>query len=351
MATIIIPLGTRLHLFFPAHVIIAQVSNEAEPSPEREIFPKTVWFFPGQNTQFVGMGKFQAENDVDVRNLYQRANAILGYLLSRISFEDPEGQLDISRFTQPAVFVYNYISVFLAQKLKSGDFSRPPAFVAGHSLGFFNALVAASVLSFEDGLKLVKARAEAMHQAGETNPGRMMVVWTEETNERLQEVLAKFSLDLCVVNTDDQVVIGGQVEAVMDAEKYLKEKGVKARVLKKISVASHTRLMTPAAEMLAPVLDQIEIHDAQIPVMANTTGRPIKSKEEVKEEILAQLTRTVRWKETLKYLDRQRVEKTIEVGQAGVLTDFNKKVLGGAVVTAAAGIVAYLVWQRHQKQP
>ncbi len=314
---------------------------------EKEPEPKTAWLFPGQGTQFVGMGKKLLEKDPSVREIYEQADKILGYPLSLISFEGPADLLNQTRYTQPATFIYSYVNMWTAQKdAHYNDFTHPPVFVAGHSFGEYNALVAAGALSFEDGLRLVAIRADLTQQGSEITPGGMIVVRSSEENEVLREALGKYGLDLCVINADDQVVIGGPKEALHEAGLFLKDQGLKTTLLN-ISGAFHTHLMAPAAEELEKILKTVEIRNAHIPIIANTTARPIRTPQEIRKELVNQLTRPVRWKETIQYLKDQGVIKTLEIGEKGILSNLNTKLLGGAAVLALAGLATVVVW-RHQ---
>lgn len=320
--------------------------RQKEEIHEKEPEPKTAWLFPGQGTQFVGMGKSLYEKDPSVREIYEQADKILGYPLSLISFEGPADLLSQTRHTQPATFIYSYINMWAAQEDAHNDFCRQPVFVAGHSFGEYNALVAAGALSFADGLRVVAIRADLTQQASEITPGGMMVVRSNEEGEVLREALEKYGLDLCVINADDQVVIGGPKEALHEAGLFLKDKGLKTTLLN-ISGAFHTRLMAPAAEKLEKILETVEIRNAHIPIIANTTARPIRTPQEIRKELIEQLTKPVYWRQTIEYLKEQGITKTLEVGEKGVLTNINKKVLGGAAVLALAGLAAAVVW-RHQ---
>ena len=324
-------------------------SEEKQISKERELLPKTTWLFPGQGAQFVGMGRELFEKDPAVRAIWEKANEILGFSISKISFNGPAEELNKTVNTQLATFVDSYANMFFAKKKsdENNDFSQPPVFVAGLSFGQYNALVAADSLTFEDGLRLVWKRADLTQKEAENNPAGMMAVWVAEDSRALKNALKQFSLDLCVVNNDELVVIGGPKTKLGEAEKCLRKQKIKTKILN-ISGAFHSRLMIPVVERFTQALEEVDIKPAKIPIIANTTARPITTKEEVKTELIDHLTQTVRWRETINYLKEQGIEKTLEFGESGVVTKINKKLLGGvATAVTIPGIAAVILWHHE----
>lgn len=309
---------------------------------EREPLPKTVWLFPGQGVQYVGMGKSLYDKEPAIKRIYNQADAILEYPLSQISFEGPQDLLNQTRYTQPATFLCNFANAFLAKMEGHADFI-PPVFVAGHSFGEYNALVEAGALSFMDGLILVDQRAQVTQKVADETPGGMVVVKAEKDNQILQEALARFDLDLALVNALNQVVIGGLKQKLAEAMDFLRKHNLKIIPLN-ISGAFHTRLMQPSVNLFQEVLDQVEIKAAQIPIIANTTAQPIKTPDEIKKELLDQLTHTVCWLETIKYFARLGITRMIEFGEKEVLTSFNKNLLGGQIYRPNTARGSAVIW-------
>ena len=327
-------------------------SEERQISKEREPLTKTTWLFPGQGAQFVGMGRELFEKDPAVRAIWEKADEILGFSISEISFNGPAEELNRTVNTQLATFVDSYANMFFAKKKsdENNDFSQPPVFVAGLSFGQYNALVAADSLTFEDGLRLVWKRADLTQKEAENNPAGMMAVRVAEDSGVLKDALRQFSLDLCVVNNDELVVIGGPKTKLGEAEEWFRKQKIKTKTLN-ISGAFHSRLMIPVVERFTQALEKVDIKPAKIPIIANTTARPITTKEEIKEELIDHLTRTVRWRETINYLKEQGIEKTLEFGESGVVTKINKKLLGGvAAAVTIAGIAAVIFWRHRYSQ-
>ena len=327
-------------------------SEERQIPKEREPLTEIVWFFPGQGAQFVGMGRKLSEEDLDVQAIWKKANEILGFSISEISFNGPAEELNKTVNTQLATFVDSYANMFFAKKKsdENNDFSQPPVFVAGLSFGQYNALVAADSLTFEDGLRLVWKRADLTQKEAEKNPAGMMAVWVAEDSGVLKDALKQFSLDLCVVNNDELLVIGGPETKLGEAKEWFREQNIKTKILN-ISGAFHSRLMNPVVERFTQALEEVDIKPAEIPIIANTTARPITTKEEIKEELIYHLTQTVEWRETINYLKEQGIEETLEFGESGVVTKINKKLLGGvAEAVTIPGIAAVIFWRHCYSQ-
>lgn len=249
--------------------------------------------FPGQGSQFVGMGKDLYENNALAKELFDKADEILGFNITDIMFAGTDEQLKQTNVTQPAVFLHSVISA-----LCLGDDFKP-AMVAGHSLGEFSALVAASALSFEDGLKLVAARANAMQKACEANPGTMAAI-IGLSDEKVEEVCSEVSADGQIVvaanyNCPGQLVISGNVEAVNAACEKLKEAGAKRALPLKVGGAFHSPLMQPAKDELQAAIEQTEFAAPSCPVYQNVDAKAHTDAAEIKANLTAQLTSPVRW--------------------------------------------------------
>ena len=250
--------------------------------------------FPGQGAQFVGMGKDLYDQNETAKQLFEQANDILGYRITDIMFEGTDDDLKQTKVTQPAVFLHSVISAVCM-----GD-AFQPEMTAGHSLGEFSALVAAGALSFEDGLRLVYARAMAMQKACEAQPSTMAAI-IGLADEKVEEICAEVSkMDKGVVvaanyNNPGQLVISGNIEAIGEACEQLKAAGAKRALPLKVGGAFHSPLMQPAKDELQAAIEQTEFHTPKCPVYQNVDGKPHTDPVEIKANLIAQLTSSVRW--------------------------------------------------------
>ena len=254
--------------------------------------------FPGQGSQFVGMGKDLYDTNATAKQLFDKANEILGFKITDIMFAGTDDQLKQTKVTQPAVFLHSVISALC----KGGEES--PAMVAGHSLGEFSALVYAGALSFEDGLKLVAARANAMQKACEVNPGTMAAI-IGLPDEKVEEVCAEVSKEGKVVvpanfNCPGQLVIAGEVDAINEACEKLKAAGAKRALPLKVGGAFHSPLMQPAKEELQKAIETTSFNTPKCPIYQNVDGKPHTNSDEIKANLIAQLTSSVRWTASVK---------------------------------------------------
>lgn len=253
--------------------------------------------FPGQGSQFVGMGKELYENNETAKELFDKANEVLGYRITDIMFDGIDEQLKETKVTQPAVFLHSVISA-----LCMGD-AFQPSMVAGHSLGEFSALVAAGALSFEDGLKLVYARAMAMQKACEANPGTMAAI-IGLPDEKVEEICREVGKEDKVVipanyNCPGQLVISGNKEAVMEACDKLKAAGAKRALPLKVGGAFHSPLMQSAKAELQKAIEATAFNTPKCPVYQNVDGKPYTDAAKIKANLIAQLTSSVRWTTTV----------------------------------------------------
>ncbi len=249
--------------------------------------------FPGQGAQFVGMGKDLYDNNPLAKELFEKANDILGYRITDIMFAGTDEELKQTKVTQPAVFLHSVISALCM----GDDFA--PAMVAGHSLGEFSALVAAGALSFEDGLKLVYARAMAMQKACDMAPSTMAAI-VGLPDDKIEEVCASISKEGHVVvpanyNCPGQLVISGNIEAIQEACEQLKAAGAKRALPLKVGGAFHSPLMQPAKDELQAAIEKTEFSAPKCPVYQNVDGKPHTEPAEIKQNLIAQLTSSVRW--------------------------------------------------------
>ena len=282
------------------------------------------YVFPGQGAQFVGMGKDLYESNALAKELFDKANEILGYSITDIMFNGTDEDLKQTKVTQPAVFLHSVISA-----LCLGDEFKPDM-VAGHSLGEFSALVAAGALSFEDGLRLVYARAMAMQKACEMAPSTMAAI-IALPDETIEQICEEVSTDGNVVvpanyNCPGQVVISGNVEAVKTACAKLKEAGAKRALPLAVSGAFHSPCMEPARQELAAAIEQTEFKEPICPVYQNVDALPHTDPEEIKANLLKQLTASVRWTQEVKQMIADGAEEFIECGPGAVLTGLISKI-------------------------
>ena len=273
--------------------------------------------FPGQGSQFVGMGKDLYENNALAKELFDKADEILGLKITDIMFAGTDEQLKQTNVTQPAVFLHSVISA-----LCLGDDFKP-AMVAGHSLGEFSALVAAGALSFEDGLKLVAARANAMQKACEANPGTMAAI-IGLSDEKVEEVCSEVSADGQIVvaanyNCPGQLVISGNVEAVNAACEKLKEAGAKRALPLKVGGAFHSPLMQPAKDELQAAIEQTEFAAPSCPVYQNVDAKAHTDAAEIKANLTAQLTSPVRWTASVQAMIADGADDFTECGPGKAL--------------------------------
>lgn len=279
------------------------------------------YVFPGQGAQFTGMGKDLYDNSPLAKEMFEKANEILGFRITDIMFEGSADELKQTKVTQPAIFLH---SVILAATL--GDNFKPDM-VAGHSLGEFSALVANKVLSFEDGLKLVFQRAMAMQKACEITPSTMAAVLGLEDHV-VEEVCA--SVDGVVVaanyNCPGQLVISGEVSAVERACELLKEKGAKRALLLPVGGAFHSPMMEPAREELAQAIENTIFSNPICPVYQNVTASAVSDSDEIKKNLIIQLTAPVKWTQSVQQMIADGAIEFIEVGPGNVLQGLVKKI-------------------------
>ena len=278
--------------------------------------------FPGQGSQFPGMGKELYENSAAARSLMDKANDILGFDITDIMFNGTADDLKATKVTQPAVFLH---SVCLA--LCSDGLSAPDM-VGGHSLGEFSALVAAGAVDFEDALKLVAARANAMQECCESVPGTMAAV-IGLPDDKIEEVCA--GIDGVVpanYNCTGQVVISGEQEAVGKACAALKEAGAKRALPLSVSGAFHSPLMEPAREKLAKAIEATEFHAPKCPIYQNVTALPETDPARIKANLLAQLTSPVKWTQSVKAMLSDGADSFTEIGPGTVLQGLVKRISG-----------------------
>lgn len=292
--------------------------------------------FPGQGAQFVGMGKDLYDNNALAKELFEKANDILGFRITDIMFTGTDEELKQTKVTQPAVFLHSVISA-----LCMGD-AFQPEMVAGHSLGELSALVAAGALNFEDGLKLVYARAMAMQKACEAAPSTMAAIVGLD-DETIENICAEVSSENNVVvpanyNCPGQLVISGNIDAVNTACEKLKAAGARRALVLPVGGAFHSPLMQPAKEELQAAIERTDFHTPQCPVYQNVDAQAHTDKEEIKANLIAQLTASVRWTQEVKQMIEDGATDFTECGPGKVLQGMIAKIAKGNDAVTAHGI-------------
>jgi|TARA_B110001454_G_scaffold68884_1_gene67262 [acyl-carrier-protein] S-malonyltransferase len=279
------------------------------------------FLFPGQGSQYVGMGEDFYTNSDFARETYDKASNLLGFDLKEISFNGPEETLKETQYTQPAIFVH---SIIVDKFLKEKD--KIPDAVAGHSLGEFTALVSADVLSFENALNIVKIRSSEMAEAGKIFPGTMAAILGAD-DDQLKIICNQDGIVVPAnLNAPGQVVISGEIKAIGNAILTAKEIGIRRALALNVSGAFHSPLMAPAREPLKELMNSIKFNNAKIPVFQNVSAAPVSIASEIRDNILNQLENPVLWCDTILNLKKSGVTEFFEVGPGKVLKGLNKRI-------------------------
>jgi [acyl-carrier-protein] S-malonyltransferase len=291
----------------------------------------TAYIFPGQGAQFSGMGKELYEENPKAKALFHKANEILGFEITKIMFEGSAEDLKQTSVTQPAVYLHSVIKALCAAEFKAD-------MVAGHSLGEFSSLVVAGVLSFEDGLRLVAQRAEAMQKACETNPSTMAAVLRLE-DEQVETICAEVAAETGEVvvaanyNCPGQLVISGSVKGIEVACEAMKAAGAKRALILPVGGGFHSPMMEPAREQLAAAIEGTEFNKPSCPVYQNVTAKPSKDIATIKENLIAQLTAPVRWTQSVTNMVADGATEFVECGPGKVLQGLVSKIASNVTVS------------------
>ena len=285
---------------------------------------KVAYIFPGQGSQKVGMGRDLYDNFASAKAVFDQADEALGFPLSRLCFEGPEDELRQTINAQPALATVSYACLKAADEA-GGNRLPPPAFVAGHSLGEYTALAAANVLDFPTVVYLTRERGRLMYEAGLREPGGMVaIIGLDEA--LLAEVCAQTGTWIANVNCPGQLVISGAKENLTKASSLAKAKGAQRTITVPVSGAFHTPLMQSAIDGLSQIIATLHFHNPLIPIVANTSAQPMINAEQVKSELLNQLSNGVQWQHSIEYMINDGVATFIEIGPGEVLTGLVRRI-------------------------
>jgi [acyl-carrier-protein] S-malonyltransferase len=283
---------------------------------------KVAYVFPGQGSQWVGMGHDLYVNLPEAKAVFEEADSILGFALSGLCFEGPEDVLRQTVNAQPAIMAVSVAYLRTSPQLQD----RPqPSFLAGHSLGEYTALVAAGTLSFADALRLARERGRLMQEAGnQTSGGMLAVIGLDEAT--VQSVCQATGTEIANINCPGQIAISGPSQVLDKAAQLAKEKGAQRVIPLPVSGAFHSRLMQPAADGMAQAVSNLQFQDAAIPIVANTTAQPMTSGNALKAELLSQLCHSVLWQKSVEWMIKEGALEFVEIGPGQVLTGLIKRI-------------------------
>ena len=309
---------------------------------------QTAFLFPGQGSQYVGMGQDLREAHPEARAIFDQADKVLGFALSDLCFKGPEEILNDTINTQPAMFV---TSVALLRALESNRL-QAPRFVAGHSLGEYSALAAAGAMDFAAGLQLVRERGRLMKEAGERSPGGMAAVLgleTETVNEVCRQAREETGgvIQVANYNSPGQIVISGDFRTRDVAIELAKAEGARRVVSLAVSIAAHSPLMECIVDEFRQAVEAVEFRMPAVPVVANVSATPLENIEAVREELVQQLTSPVRWVESVQYMIGQSVTEFVEIGPKDVLKKLMRRIDKSLQATSVGDVAA--VESRHKE--
>ena len=296
------------------------------------------FLFPGQGAQAVGMGADIYASSPAGRAVFEQADGVLGFSLSRLIFEGPSEELRQTENAQPAILCAS-VAYLRAMEEMLGARMPTPQFVAGHSLGEYTALVASGALSLEVGLRLIRRRGELMQAAGARLPSGMAAVLGLDMEQTLA-VCREAGVQLANVNTADQLVIAGTIEALQKATQLAQQRGARRVVVLEVSAAFHSEVMRSAQEELDRAVGGMQVNETAVPLIANTLARPITTPDEIRTELAQQLCGCVLWYQSMEYMLAQGVTRFIEIGPGKVLTGLAKRIAPHAETVAVGDLDA-----------
>ncbi len=298
--------------------------------------PKVAYVFPGQGSQSVGMGLDLYNSYSSAIEVFDEADASLGFSLSRLCFEGPEEELTKTHNVQPAILV---VSIACLKALETAAIANlpSPAFLAGHSLGEYTALVAAGALDLADAVVLVRERGRLMYEAGIRNPGSMLaIIGLDE--ETVQDVCVQTGTEISNVNCPGQIVISGAVQALAEANRLAKTNGARATIPLKVSGAFHSALMEPILAEFSKVISNVRFRPPSIPVISNVTAQPLTDVDSIRKELVRQLRNCIQWQRSVECMIRSGVAAFYEIGPGTVLSGLIRRIGSELPIFNIAGL-------------
>jgi [acyl-carrier-protein] S-malonyltransferase len=297
---------------------------------------KVAYVFPGQGAQSTGMGLDLYNSHPPAKEVFDEADASLGFPISRLCFEGPDEELTKTHNVQPAILVVSIACLRASQAARCGSLP-PPAFVAGHSLGEYTALVAAGALSLADAVLLVRERGRLMYEAGVRTPGSMLaVIGLDE--ETVKDVCLQSGTEISNINCPGQIVISGAVQSLAEASKLAKTRGARVLIPLKVSGAFHSALMNPVISEFSRVVSDVRFRPPSVPVISNVNARPLANVDSIREELVKQLRSCIQWQGSVEYMTRSGVTAFYEIGPGRVLTGLIRRVNSELQVFNVSGI-------------
>lgn len=298
--------------------------------------PKVAYVFPGQGSQSTGMGLDLYNTYTSARKVFDEADASLGFSLSRLCFEGPQEELTKTHNVQPAILV---VSIACLKALETAPVAEPPlpAFLAGHSLGEYTALVAAGALDLADAVVLVRERGRLMYEAGLRNPGSMLaVIGLDE--ETVKDVCLQTGTEISNINCPGQIVVSGAVQALAEANRLGKTKGARVMIPLKVSGAFHSALMEPVIAEFSETVSNVRFRSPSIPVVSNVTAQPLTDVDSIRKELVKQLRNSIQWQRSVEYMIRGGIAAFYEIGPGRVLSGLIRRINSELPIFNISGI-------------